>query len=859
MRKFLSLFIAIAMLVSFVPTFASAEDTEFTPVTVDFTKAKVSGTAPYGVSSITGTGFNVVVDESTVYTSNQTRKLGAGLQIAAEKELYFSASSNSPAAPIAQFTIMVDMGENAKAGLYDIAFTGASWYPASNLHIFADGRYIGDYTAICTDTIDLTVGEEVVYKSVYLQPDENNQVKFMFAVAKLGHDTSTGSDGNKYVDTKRTYGEGRILLNKLVISESAEPATQETVELSLGREKMAFIDNQALTDTTSNLKIIEKFEVVNEKTPEGVSRCYNSSNLVQIQTRSGAYSRWPFSKTRNDMYTIETVIPKAGFYSVYMQGYKSYAGSDYAIYVNGEYAGDYSSWNGYTTSEVATVLGELEQLNTIELPRGNVEISFRSRKAHYNTPNLYPYKIQFVPAEKAQVSQIETKLVDAENGEVNITSELAGNFAVGTEANFVARAKMTDETYRSFGYTDAGAIPTEDVITVTSTNPEVVAVSDVVCVEAATASSATISQVIDSTATKFKLTAVKPGSADIVVTAIIDGKEEKVSTTTVTVPSNAPGVAADAKVKVFVAAENGGSIASSDVTVKEVDEVNLGKSVTVSASDTDELKFSYWKNGAGKFVSAAKTYTFVANTNTALVAVFDKKNDTDDLVNVNFFNQHKALIGSKKVTKGTTFEAAKDGIDTTLTGYVLDKWSIADGEVINSAMNAVALYNVADTEYSAYFFDGNDTIPADTKTGKYGDIVTYTATGDNFSYWVVADGSNRIVSYDKIITFSLWTTIAVKAVYGEDAEAVPTIVLDKQGDSRFIAYVVPSGYTPVSAGIVFSKSGTPEINICYSRAVSENVSTQGQFTARPAEDETIARGFLMFKDSEGNTRVIYAD
>ena len=59
--------------------------------------------------------------------------------------------------------------------------------------------------------------------------------------------------------------------------------------------------------------------------------------------------------------------------------------------------------------------------------------------------------------------------------------------------------------------------------------------------------------------------------------------------------------------------------------------------------------------------------------------------------------------------------------------------------------------------------------------------------------------------------------------------------------------------------IVFSKSGTPEINICYSRAVSENVSTQGQFTARPAEDETIARGFLMFKDSEGNTRVIYAD
>ena len=133
------------------------------------------------------------------------------------------------------------------------------------------------------------------------------------------------------------------------------------------------------------------------------------------------------------------------------------------------------------------------------------------------------------------------------------------------------------------------------------------------------------------------------------------------------------------------------------------------------------------------------------------------------------------------------------------------------------------------------------------------------ATSENFSYWILGDESGCVVSYDKEISFYLWSDISLIAVYEGEKEALPTIHLDKEGNAYFITYNTPEAYEKLEAGIIFSKSGTPTVNSCYSRALSENGTPSGQFTALPSEKENVARGFLMVKDSDGEVRVIYTD
>ena len=105
-------------------------------------------------------------------------------------------------------------------------------------------------------------------------------------------------------------------------------------------------------------------------------------------------------------------------------------------------------------------------------------------------------------------------------------------------------------------------------------------------------------------------------------------------------------------------------------------------------------------------------------------------------------------------------------------------------------------------------------------------------------------------------------------VYVEPGEAIAyhagdlvAAVLDKvNADEYFIAYVIPSGYTPVDAGIVFSENGVPSVESSDSKASVKQAAGMGQFTAAPGDDShTAARGYVMYKDNAtGDIRVIYS-
>lgn len=584
----------------------------------------------------------------------------------------------------------------------------------------------------------------------------------------------------------------------------------------------------------------------------GSSSHQNNTTWFRVDLRpvGGALNWTAVNSAGAAKFTVKTRIAKEGWYKPSFTGGTFNRNCLANIYVDGQFIGNYNAYDAAVTKD-GNVVAEQTTFNPVYITPdadGYAEIAFANADWSQNQ-NYYLTLSEFklTPVATAEVPTLSSVEFVAESlGTISNGNEV--ELAQDASVNFTANAKMSDGTIWKYnGLNIDKTADTTISVSVTGSAVKYTGTSN-----------------IKSEEFTGKLTAVEPGTSTVTVTAKI-GDTTKTTSAIITVPGatepepELPGEAADSKVSLYVAAENGGSVSVTGGNGNPVDSIDVGTKITATAGDVTGKIFSHWRNAAGKFMSGEKKYSFVANTNTAIIAVYDDAEVNEDIVSVSFFNQHKALIGSKKVSKGTSFESAKSGIDTSLTGYVFDKWSISDDTVINSLTRAVALYNVAETTYTAYFVDEATGANPIAKTGKYSDAVSYKASGENFSYWVVNDGSNRIVSYDAEISFRLWADIALKAVYNDAKAAVPTIVLDEENGSYFIAYIIPAGYTPVSAGIVFAKSGTPAVNSCYSRAVSEKVSNQGQFTARPNGTESVARGYLMFKDSDNNIRVIYAE
>ena len=309
------------------------------------------------------------------------------------------------------------------------------------------------------------------------------------------------------------------------------------------------------------------------------------------------------------------------------------------------------------------------------------------------------------------------------------------------------------------------------------------------------------------------------------------------------------GTVANELASVSVLSEVGGSV-EVDGSYNVIDNVAIGTKIKTTATANDGYTFAYWRNAAGKHLSSNVTETFVINTNTAIIAVFDKIANPDDTeAPVYFYNENGSLLDSKKVAKGTSFADAKIE-NPTLTGYVFDKWSISDTAVINTLTRAVALYTDSDETYTISV--GANAVVSNKK---YGELVTVTSSDNNFSYWTI-DGN--IISYDKSFTFRVYGNVTLTEVCEGAKKAQPTVALDVIDDNYFIGYTVPAGYTKIEAGILFGNGFTPTVGSFYAKAAEKTGS--GQFTAKAADSSaTVARGYIIFKSIDGSIRVIYAD
>jgi len=334
----------------------------------------------------------------------------------------------------------------------------------------------------------------------------------------------------------------------------------------------------------------------------------------------------------------------------------------------------------------------------------------------------------------------------------------------------------------------------------------------------------------------------------VTITATANTDVANTLTTDITVTVNKPGEAvADTKVSVYIDALTGGAVTTN--LENTVDEVEIGTKVSATATAADGYEFAYWADATGKVLSTKAEETFTINVNTSVKAYFEKIPAADaETAPVYFYNGNRDLIEKKEVNKGTEFSAIK--IDApTLTGFEFTGWSIDDATIINNITRAVALFKETNNTYTVKA--GDTTIAGK----KYGESVTVESGADNFVCWKLGD---KIMSYEKSFTFDVYGDITLTEETGAEVKAEPTVVLDTINGEHFLTYNVPAGYTKLEAGILFAESGKPTIGSFHSKATEKTGS--GQFTAKPnGTDDTIARGYMIFRDSDNSIRVIYAD
>ncbi|MBE6912727.1 MAG: hypothetical protein E7473_09400 [Ruminococcaceae bacterium] len=561
-----------------------------------------------------------------------------------------------------------------------------------------------------------------------------------------------------------------------------------------------------------------------------------------------SYQEW--TDNANSKWTVEvdlgTTTP--AWYDISIEGAQLLNGCAAYIYVDGQYAGIYNT-NGTVTESYGTLTSK--NLNTVYITpdeNGKAKIIIAYAGAGTLVSEVYISRMYL-----ANILLTPNFAYTAPSFS-EIVAEIPSEVTVGSSVSFEASAKMSDEsTYHAsefnadhtknadFGVNAELIDNAKGAFTLTATEgPGVYYRPE----KDGNGNHTSFDGVYAGT-----LTAVRSGTATVKLTANVGG-EVYTKLVTVTAPSNDGSVEVKEEANFSVLAEDGGSVEVLG-NYEVVDKVAVGTRITATATPNDGYTFAYWRNADGsKVLSTNATETFAVNTNTSVIAVFTKDvTEEDTTVPVFFYNGNGELLESKTIERGVTFESVKIA-NPSLTGYAFSGWSIADGAILNGLTRAVALFEDSSETYTVKVGE------TPVFTGKkYGEEVTVTSGADNFAAWKLGD---KVISYDKSFTFTVYGDIILTEVTGEAMEKAPVAVLDTVGGELFLTYSVPEGYTKLEAGILFAKSGKPEVGSFHSKAAEKTGS--GQFTAKPYGDgDGIARGYIIYRDSYGDTRVVYSD
>ncbi|MBQ2743353.1 MAG: Ig-like domain-containing protein [Oscillospiraceae bacterium] len=304
------------------------------------------------------------------------------------------------------------------------------------------------------------------------------------------------------------------------------------------------------------------------------------------------------------------------------------------------------------------------------------------------------------------------------------------------------------------------------------------------------------------------------------------------------------------------------ALANIDVTIDGTNNVidgtaARGTTVTLTAPDKEGYKFIGWKRGSaasGKFIKGApqKEFEYTILSNACLTAMYEEENPTGTYVE--FWNGNGEHLDTIAVENGFLTETIEE---PTLIGFAFDDWYVDDTtkldveNLVSSLTRAVAKYNdKADT------FAVTDPDNYSNKINRIYDFAV-TFTEDAEGTWT---RNGNVVAYGKTYTYNTWDAADIEYTAGITDKA-PLVVLEYSDTHKayMIEYDKGDAIEIAEAGILFGNGVKPTVE---SGAIEKFASqrsglSHGQFTAKPeSTNANTPVGYIIYKDSEGY-KVIY--
>lgn len=312
--------------------------------------------------------------------------------------------------------------------------------------------------------------------------------------------------------------------------------------------------------------------------------------------------------------------------------------------------------------------------------------------------------------------------------------------------------------------------------------------------------------------------------------------------------------------------------ANGDTDRNEVDTKKfvLGEEVTVKAITEEDSKFVYWKDSADRVVSTEPEFTFVIACGETFTAYFFEKST----YLVTFKNGNGDIIKSVYLVED---EEVVFPEPPSMLGYRFIGWDKTAEEIKEAQEDIVvtALFEKIEQTVSVVVYGGSG-------TGQYNisDYVIVVADepkeGEKFAYW--KDELGNILSYNGRYGFTATRNIILTAVYLPEAEeiskeakiAITNITVTENKISFVAERVVPEGNTVIVHGIIATNNpliGSSETDFIIGgedvlKASAQTKGLVGVFVLNKLSElnETwYARGYVIYKDSEGNVITVYSD
>jgi hypothetical protein len=279
----------------------------------------------------------------------------------------------------------------------------------------------------------------------------------------------------------------------------------------------------------------------------------------------------------------------------------------------------------------------------------------------------------------------------------------------------------------------------------------------------------------------------------------------------------------------------------------------------------------FWRNLNGKILTTNKAYSINVGSSDTLTAVFGEKAVEKHMVT--FKNGYGEVIKSEYVQNGTSIAFPTPPI---MYGYAFSNWDKSEEDVNSSTTDIIvtAIYTKLSDEVAITVNNG-------IGSGNYiiRTIVTITATpaaeGKKFSHW--ANIENAIVSFNESYQFYVtknetFTAIYVDNIVTVDPIAIVVISSITETADKLIFTVernIPSMYTLVSHGIILTSNvgiGTSEDEFIIGatdtiKGTGKAPNHTGTYIANKVAskgDVWYARGYVVYKDANGNIFTIYS-